>query len=503
MRKAYILVAAIILGIPIFGLLVSAGIGTKLALADQHYLYACDPEDALSFTGPQSLDRAEVLCYQQAATSVLWRASASLLLVTLLIPVSFGGLAFTLGRRRQWLARYFPWIVRPTMIAVAFLLVLHGLLILYTGLQLSIAVNYVGFFICASIIGLGFAGTSILIVFEAVRRRQADPIRVTGLVVDSERLPELTARVARVAKKLNVGVPAQVVVGLEVVAFVTRLPVSLRGGGVLAHGETLYLPACALRILEEKQLEALLGHELAHFRGEDVAFTERFILSFLALQNAIESVSPDTSRSVSNSTFGWGLLAKLPALLLMQLIAVVTTVAVARIRRARELEADRVGAELASPEAFARALVAFSLLMVPWKPFRAANARYLRSGWARSNLCADFLQSSRDLLAMVDRDSLRQTVLSSRLTHPTDTHPTLAERIRALGLDPAAILEESLADLSRTTEVSGELTELEEAITAIENDWMSTPGTPVITDTEKTLPDALRLRLRNSVAPVR
>jgi len=501
-RKAYIIVAAIILGIPIFGLLVSAGIGAKLAVADQRHLHTCDPEDALSFAGTQSLDRAEILCYQQAANSVLWRASASLLVVTLLIPVSFGGLAFALGRRRQWLARYFPWIVRPTMIGVAFLLVLHGLLILYTGLQLSVAVNYFGFFIWASIIGLGFAGTGILIVFEAVRRRQADAIRATGLVVDSERLPELTARVARVAENLNVGVPARVVVGLEVVAFVTRIPISLRGSGLLAPGETLYLPACALHILEEKQLEALLGHELAHFRGEDVAFTERFIPSFLALQNAIESVSPDTSRSVSNSTSGWGLLAKLPALLLMQLIAVVTAVAVARIRRARELEADRVGAELASPEAFARALVKFSLLMVPWKPFRAANARYLRSGRARSNLCADFLQCSRGLLAMADRDSLRQTVLSSRLTHPTDTHPTLAERIRALGLDPAVILDESLADLSRTTEVSSELTELEAAITSIENDWMSTPGTPVITDTEETLPDALRLRLRNSVERV-
>jgi Zn-dependent protease with chaperone function len=69
--------------------------------------------------------------------------------------------------------------------------------------------------------------------------------------------------------------------------------------------------------------------------------------------------------------------AKLPALLLMQLIAIVMAVAVARIRRARELEADRVGADLASAEAFARALVKFSLLMVLWRPFRAANARYL------------------------------------------------------------------------------------------------------------------------------
>jgi len=38
--------------------------------------------------------------------------------------------------------------------------------------------------------------------------------------------------------------------------------------------------------------------------------------------------------------------------------------------------------------------------------------------------------------------------------------------------------------------------ELETAITALENDWMSIPGTPVALDTADTLPDALRLRLK-------
>jgi hypothetical protein len=79
------------------------------------------------------------------------------LVLTLVVPVCFGGLAFTLGRRRQWLARCFPWIVRPTMAAVACLLALHGLLLTYTGLQLTVGAEYFGPFIWAGIIGLGFA----------------------------------------------------------------------------------------------------------------------------------------------------------------------------------------------------------------------------------------------------------------------------------------------------------------------------------------------------------
>jgi Zn-dependent protease with chaperone function len=210
-------------------------------------------------------------------------------------------------------------------------------------------------------------------VLEALRPRQPEPLRVTGVEVGSERLRELTAQVERVAKKLNVSAPARVIVGLEVAAFVTRIPVSLRGVGVLDAGEMLYLPACALRILEEKQLDALLGHELAHCRGKDVAFTERFIPSFLALRNAIETLSPDTNLPTSTPGSGWSVLPKLPGLLLMQLIAMVMATAVARIRREREFEADRVGAEVGSAEALARALIKISLLTTLWIPFRAAK----------------------------------------------------------------------------------------------------------------------------------
>lgn len=494
MRKAIVIVAVCILIVPIFGLLVSAGIGARLAGTDPPDALACNPNEALSLDGPRSLDRSEILCYQRASNAVLWRASAALLLVTVLVPVSFGGLAFTLGRRRLWLAHVFPWIVRPTMLALACLLALHGLLLVYTGLQLTVAVDYPAIFAYAGLVGLGFAGVALLIMFEAVRTRRPEPLRVTGLEIGSDRLPELMAQIANAAGKLNVSTPVRVIAGLDVNAFVTKIPVSLRGVGVLSADETLYLPACALRILDEKQFMALLGHELAHFRGKDVAFTERFIPSFLALRNAIETLTPDANPPDATPISGWNAIAKLPGLLLMQSIALVMAVAVARVRRARELEADRVATELSSPEAFAGALVKLSLFMMMWAPFRAANVRYLGTGRARSNLGADFLESAIGLLAAMDRDRLRRTVLSFRLRHPTDVHPPLGERIRALGLDPGPILDQSLAELFLPKNVSGGLLELEAALTAIENDWMSTPGTPVVTDSEVSLPDALKLR---------
>jgi hypothetical protein len=71
----------------------------------------------------------------------------------------------------------------------------------------------------------------------------------------------------------------------------------------------------------------------------------------------------------------------------------------------------------------------------------------------------------------------------------------LAERMRALGLDPPALIEESIDDILRSRAPSGELTALEEALTAIENDWMSVPGTRFVLDKSGGLPQELQLRL--------
>jgi hypothetical protein len=83
---------------------------------------------------------------------------------------------------------------------------------------------------------------------------------------------------------------------------------------------------------------------------------------------------------------------------------------------------------------------------------------------------------------------LRQWLLKSRLPHPTDTHPILAERIQALGVEAAAESDRSLEELMLRTEPPEGLEAVERAVTAIENDWMCIPGTPYVLDTSEELP---------------
>jgi hypothetical protein len=181
-------------------------------------------------------------------------------------------------------------------------------------------------------------------------------------------------------------------------------------------------------------------------------------------------------------------LARIPASLLVQGIAVVLTLAVNRVRRSRELEADQVASSVSSGDACASALVKVWFLSTLWKRFRAHNAKYLASGRAHPNLSTLYLRGVAIAPSRIDRVELRTALLSSRLAHPIDTHPILSERIQALGVDPDVAFDQALAELQVRREPPEGLEALEQAITAIENDWMCIPGTPYVLDTSQDAP---------------
>jgi Zn-dependent protease with chaperone function len=487
MRKRIVIIVLVILAAPLFGLLASAIVSVKLATvsaAERTPATVCDSYGQDLFGG------ASDYCYLREADPLLWKASVALSVLTLLMPSAYAALAYTIGRRRKWLATYFPWVVRPTMVGLALLLVLQGLLVMYAGLPLSVALSFVSSLPLATLVwcvllGLGFLGLALLILVEAFSRWKGEPLPIVGIALGPQQLPELTARVARLAEKLNARPPARIVIGLEPRAFVTTVPLALRGHGVLPSAETLYLSTCFLRTLDEQQLNALIGHELAHFREGDLAFTLRFAPSFRGLARTVESVALEVKPT---ETPGLWSLARLPASLLVQGVAFVLMRAVNGIRRTRELEADQVASSVSSRDAFASALVKVSFLSSVWKRFRADNAKYLGSGRARANLSTFYLRCVAVALSKVDRVELRKALLESRLAHPTDTHPILAERIQALGVEPDAASDHSLEELQLRREPPEGLEALERAITAIENDWMCIPGTPYVLDTSEESP---------------
>jgi|HubBroStandDraft_3_1064219.scaffolds.fasta_scaffold37453_2 Zn-dependent protease with chaperone function len=471
MRKAIVIVVLVVLAAPLFGLLASAVVASRLT--------PIFPQDAITAlcdaNGAPLIGGAGASCSKQQRNALLWTASASVFALTIFLPAVYAALTYAISRRAEWLAACFPWVVRLAMVGLAILLVLHGVLILYAGFVVG---DLFGFLLVLSL-GLGFAWLALLILSEALSLWMIQPLSIVGIVLTPEQLPGLTARVAQLAKRLNARVPDRIVVGLEPRAFVTSLPLNLRGQGLLPAAETLYLSTYCLRAFDEPQLDALIGHELAHFRAGDLAFTTRFAPSFRALGAAIASVSWE-EKPAETPRFWW--LARLPAGVLLAGMAIVVVSSVNRIRRAREFDADAVGASVSSNAAFAAALVKVTLLTLLWRPFRTENAKYVGSGRARINLSIDYLSHLARGIAKADRVKLRDVLFKTRLAHPIDTHPILAERVRVLQVEPLALFDRSVEELMREGPAADGLEALEEAITARENDWLSIPGTPYVLD---------------------
>lgn len=487
MRKRIVIIVLVVLAAPLFGLLASAIVEAMLATAS----LAQHPSGTVLGAYAQKLiSDADDYDYLRSSNSLLWKSSAVLLMLTVLLPSVYAALAYTIGRSGKWLARCFPWLVRPTMAGLAVLLVLHGLLVLYAGFLLAGALSFLPILTLVSLtwgvlLCLGFAWVALLILVEAVRPWAVEPLPIVGITLSHEQMPELTERVARVAAQLDAKPPERIVVGLEPRAFVTSVPLKLRGHGLLPSAETLYLPTCVLRTFDEQQLDGLISHELAHFRAGDLAFTVRFAPSLRGLAHAIDSVSWEVKPTESPGMWS---VARLPAGFLIQAIALVLAWSVNRIRRTREFEADRVAATATSNFSFAAAAVKLSLLSLLWKRFRSENAKYLASGRARVNLSDDYLKFFTGALYKADRGKLRESMLKSRLPHPIDTHPILADRLKSLEVESVTTFDRSVDELLVQKQTAVGLESLERAITAIENEWMSIPGTPFVLDAGEEVP---------------
>lgn len=414
-----------------------------------------------------------------SATSVawLWNGAAFVLAWAFLMAAGYMGALYVLGKRREWLA-HFSWVVRPTMVGLAVLLVLQGVLLLSCVPLFPLAGSLV---LALGLTAVGFGWVALLTLIQALRPWPIKPVAATGQLLEPEQMPNLRERIARVAQRLEARAPSQVILGLEPLVFVTSVPIKLRGREPLPRCETLYLPTFALRFLNEQQLDALVGHELGHFRNADLSFTERFAPGLAALGNALDDISPEENPGPFAQ---WVNLARLPALLLLQALTLALVASVNRIRRARELEADRAGARASSNTAVALSLVKCSVMGLLWVPFRSANAEYLATGRARPNLSVDYVARLSQFLRATDRAKLGQVVLGSCVAHPIDTHPVLVDRLRALGADPAQTVDVAIDEMLQQVSTDEELSSLERAITTFENEWTRLPGRPVVVDAD-------------------
>ena len=189
-------------------------------------------------------------------------------------------------------------------------------------------------------------------------------------------------------------------------------PARGRSRSVMAIGYPLFLA------LPPAPLRAILAHEFGHYHGGDT----RNALRFYRVDRVLV-------RTVNGLRFFSGYVW-LPFWLYYRLFRTVTMA----VSRRQELAADRLAASIAGPEAMGTGLSALHSLAPPTNGFWESDMKAILDAGVRPPLLEGLRRALRNpLLRKAAEDCLAEarTVRRAKLT---DSHPTLPQRLAALGV---------------------------------------------------------------------
>ena len=329
---------------------------------------------------------------------------------TLLASLALGALAFA-SRGAQRLSFKAGWNLLVAVAAVE--TVVQGALVVW--LSFWVTAFFFHLYAIKLILLAGvMAGLAVVIAVFNIFKRPALGGELDGELLREADCPALWQRVRELAARLKTAPPDQIVAGIDTNFFVTESPMTVQGQRLT--GRTLFVSLPLLRVLDRSEADAVLAHELAHFRGGDTASSAA--LGPLLVQYDHYCAQMHAGR------------VTLPVYWMMRMFRVIFEFALQRDSREREFKADRIAAKLLSPRD-----IVHSLLKV------AAYARY--RGQVEQNLFEHDRQHAEALgIASRVAAGLRPYANSPMFTeamegagvpHPFDSHPTLPERMRNVG----------------------------------------------------------------------
>jgi Zn-dependent protease with chaperone function len=358
----------------------------------------------------------------------IWVSIASLLLV---FAISLAG-RFSAKSRPVLLAVFSPGLYITMGTTCAIVVVDAALLFgaIWFGESALIGRVHVGIMLS---LGIGAAFGVFAMVKATFRALGKATSYAIGRKLTDEQAPELWAYVRDLSKSLSAHPPANIVVGLEANFYVTEANVVCLDGTLT--GRTLFISLPLSRILNRGELTAVIGHELGHFIGADTKFSLRFYPIYRGASEALVALQPGNSEQGAGVT-----LATMPALLILGHFLEAFSVAENGIGRQRELEADKVGARLGGEKNLATALVKIHAFSPFWDGMDPLIRKTLSDGKALINTSSIFA----DVVAENSKREVLNDLSEARMTHPTDSHPTLSDRLTNLAASVEGCAPEAL-----------------------------------------------------------
>ncbi len=280
---------------------------------------------------------------------------------------------------------------------------------------------------------LGFATgiTAIRIAIGSFRFAKKAEARVFGKRLGRVDHTQIWSFVETLAKEAGTKPPDHIVVGLEPMFFVTEASVVCLDGTL--KGRTLFLSLPFCRILNRKELAAIVGHEMAHFVGFDTSYSRWFFPIYRGATETVHMIAANMGGGLQSVAF-------LPPLYMMSFFLSSFARIENDISRGRELAADKLGAMIAGVENMATSLIKVHAYAQVWDYTQGQMKKALEEGKVFNNVSEFFAQ----IATAVPDEFYKSDLGKCHTQHPTDTHPLLSARLKNLGFDLNSATDQSL-----------------------------------------------------------
>ncbi|WP_147455521.1 M48 family metalloprotease [Solilutibacter pythonis] len=241
----------------------------------------------------------------------------------------------------------------------------------------------------------------------------------TGYSLRRGEAPLLEAEIERL--RVAAGAPKLdgILIDTDLNAAAVTLP---RAMGLLGHRHYLLLGLPLLQLLDEAQLRSVIAHEFGHFGGRHGRFNGwiyRIRVSWMRLLAELDARGSWAGRLLGRF-FGW-------------YSPYFNAYSYALARR-NEYEADAMAARLVGPQVAAQALVRVNIGSQRLaQDFWPAVERSLRD--ASEPPPALYRDMAASLRSTHPADGARLSWLAGHSAEPDDTHPTLVQRLAAMGVE--------------------------------------------------------------------
>lgn len=294
---------------------------------------------------------------------------------------------------------------------------------------------------------------AVVMILQATFTTPDNSFHIWGTLLDPGKSPRFMEKIGSICRHLGIGPPDHVVAGIDDNFFVTESPALVsdkleQAQPTPIQGKTLYVSVSLLKKLELDEAEAILAHEMAHFSGQDTTYSRK--------------ISPLVGRYglYLEALYEGGI--SRPVFHFMHFFWSLYQLSLSRLSRAREFRADRVAAEVTSPQAMARSLA------------KVGAYSYYRSKVEGDLFGEDQVHNQLNILTRVETGfagfvnsiDLRQEVYGLHVPHPFDSHPPLEERLSNVGLDLSCVEKDALVEDVETSwfDGIGEAEEIEQAM---------------------------------------